>query len=183
MTFRRFLSGGRTLLIGADPPRFGTPVLLWVLAALGAACLAHGGATYLDLKSGLPLPLCVAGGIALAAPLPLVVTRPLLAWRCAFLTAVVTGLFVQAHGRTPFSWHPAILALQVLVLVVIAVRRPVAVSAWAFASMALLVTLSFYPADRLPLMALVAVPVGAGVLIRRKNAARENLPGRVTADG
>jgi hypothetical protein len=179
MRHRRIFAGARTLVIGTDPPQFGTPLPVWALAALGAAGLAHAAATYLDVKSGLPVLLCMAGGVALATPLLLLVTRPLLAWRTAFVAAVATGLFVQIHGRTPFSWHPAVLALQVLILVVIAVRLPFGVTAWAFASMALLVTLSFYPADRLPLIALVALPVGVASLIGNRHAARENLPGRV----
>jgi hypothetical protein len=138
----------------------------WFLAAASAAYLAYGGTVYLDLKSSLPYVLCAAGGAALAAPMLLVVRRPLLAWHVALVAAAVTGAAVQAHGRTPFSWHPAVLAAQLVLLAVLAWRRPLAVTAWAFASMAALICLSFYPADWLQLIAVVAVIMGVTLLIR-----------------
>ncbi|MET0417969.1 MAG: hypothetical protein ABW022_18320 [Actinoplanes sp.] len=156
----------RTLLIGADTPGPAARAA-WLLAAAGAAYLTYAGATYLDLKSGLPAVLCGVGGLVLAAPVLLVVTRPLLAWRVAWLSAVVTGLAVQSHGRTPFSWHPAVLGAQLMILFVLALRLPLAVSAWAGASMALLIAISFYPADRVPLTAITAVVMGVAVLIRQ----------------
>ena len=146
----------------------------WILAAVAAAYLAHGGTVYLDLKSGLPWVLCAAGGAALAAPMLLVVTRPLLAWHVAWAAAAVTGVAVQAHGRTPFSWHPAILAAQLVILVVVAWRLPLAVTAWAFASMAALICLSFYPADWLQLIAIVAVILGVTGLVRAGRDRRQS---------
>ena len=169
----------KVLLIGAEvtgAPRRRT--VWWLLAAAAAAYLAYGATTYLDLKSGLPIVLCAAGGLALASPMVLVVTRPLLAWRVAWLTAVVTGVAVQAHGRTPFSWHPAVLAAQLVILFVLALRSPVAVSAWAWASMVALVAVSFYPADRVPLSVIVAVVMGIAGLIR---AVRVRRPARTAA--
>jgi hypothetical protein len=169
----KVLTALKTLLVGADPPRPAARLLpIRLLAGAAAAYLAYGGAFYLDLKSGLPYALCLLGGVALASPLVLVVTRPLLAWRVAWLTAVLTGAAVQAHQHTPFSWHPAILVLQMLILCVIAVRLPLAVTAWAAASMALLVRLSFFPADWLPIMEIIAVLMGVAALIgvRRRHA-------------
>jgi len=55
-----------------------------------------------------------------------------------------------------------------VILFVIAVRLPFAVSVWAWASMALLIALSFYPADRVPLIEIVAVLMGVACLIRRR---------------
>ncbi|HEX5198961.1 hypothetical protein ACFQS1_36880 [Paractinoplanes rhizophilus] len=146
-------------LIGADPPRIGgrRERVAMVLAVVAAAYLAYAGTTYLDLKSGLPWPLCALGGLALGAPMALIATRPLLAWRLIWPASVITGVAVQAHHRTPFSWHPAILAAQVAILFVVARRLPYAVSLWAWASMAGLVCLSFFPADRLPLIELITL--------------------------
>jgi hypothetical protein len=175
-TAERGVTALKDLLVGADPPRAdGHPkrrVVEWVLATAGALYLAHGGAAYLDAKSGLPYVLCLVGGVALAGPLLLLVIRPLLAWRVAWLTALVTGVAVQAHQHTPFSWHPAVLALQMVILVVIAVRLPLAVTAWAFVSMAVLVRMSFFPADWVPIMEIVAVVMGIAALIgaRRRRA-------------
>jgi hypothetical protein len=166
------LRAAKDLLVGADPPRPSVHPVIWVPAIAGAIYLAYGGAFYLDLKSGLPYVLCLLGGVALASPLVLVLTRPLLAWRVAWLTAVVTGVAVQAHHRTPFSWHPAILVLQMLILCVIAVRLPLAVTAWAAVSMAVLVRLSFFAADWVPIMEIIAVMMGVAALIgtRRRHA-------------
>jgi hypothetical protein len=163
------LAGLREFLIGREARRAGgrRPVA-WTLAALGAAYLAYGGTTYLDAKSALPFWLCAIGGAALAVPLMLVVTRPLMAWRVGLVTALVTGAAVQAHGRTPFSWHPAVLVALVVVLCVVVRRYRPAVGLWAWASMAALIAVSFYPADRLPLVALVTVPAAIAALATRR---------------
>jgi hypothetical protein len=182
------VAGLRTLIAGADPPRPTDPRRLAaasILATAATAYLAYGAASYLDLKSGLPYVLCLVGGLALAAPATLVVTRPLLAWRLAWVTAVIIGPAVQAHDRTPFSWHPAVFVAQLVILVVVALRLPFAVSAWAWASMALLITLSFYPADRAPLIGIVAALMGAACLIRRRRLrkTRAAVPRPQAADG
>jgi hypothetical protein len=180
VTDRSVVAAGRdlrVLLMGAEPPRPGAGrrrlAVEWALALAGAAYLAYGGSVYLDLKSGLPLFLCLIGGVALAVPLALVVTRPLLAWRAAWVAAIVTGAAVQAHDRTPFSWHPAVFAAQLLILVVVALRVPPGVSAWALVSMAALICVSFYPADRVQLIVIVAGLMGIAGLIRhgRRRAA------------
>jgi hypothetical protein len=166
---RTLLSGLRTLLIGRDDRGTGRRrPLAWTLATLGAAYLAYGGTTYLHAKSGLPLWLCAIGGAALASPLVLVVARPLMAWRVGLLAALVTGAAVQAHERTPFSWHPAMLVALVVVLCVVVRRHRPAVGVWAWASMAALIAVSFYPADRLPLIALVTVPAAVAAFATRR---------------
>jgi hypothetical protein len=165
------LGGLRVFLVGRDARGPGglRPVA-WILAVLAAAYLTYGGTTYLDAKSGLPFWLCAMGGAALAAPLVLVVDRPLMAWRVALVAALVTGTAVQVHHRTPFSWHPAVLVALAVVLYAVVRRYPAAVSIWAWASMAVLITVSFYPADRLPLIAIVTVPAVAAALIRRRRS-------------
>jgi len=140
----------------------------WLLASAGAAYLAYGAVTYLDAKSALPMWICAFAGPVLAAPLLLVVARPLLAWRVAWVAAVVSGIAVQTHHRTPFSWHPAIFVALVVVLFVLVLRQPAAVSVWAWASMVLLIGVSFYPADRIPLSVIVSIPVGIAYLIRHR---------------
>ncbi|MBU2670115.1 hypothetical protein KOI35_42075 [Actinoplanes bogorensis] len=146
-----------------------------IAAGAGAVYLAYGGATYLDLKSGLPTILCWVGGLLLGLPFALLADRPLLTWRLTWLACAVTGLAVQAHHRTPFSWHPALLAAQLVILVVISLRFPYAVSAWTYLSMVALIALSFYSADWLPISLIVAVIMGVAVLIgatRRRAQAR-----------
>jgi len=149
----------RTFLIGADAPLSHPNRLAAARIAgwAGAAYLAYAAATYLDLKSGLPTAFCWLLGLLLGTPFGFAFTRPLLAWRLTFLTGLAGGLPVQLHHRTPFSWHPALLVAQFVILIVVASRYRVAVSVWAWLSMAVLVMISFYPADRVPLMEIVTV--------------------------
>jgi hypothetical protein len=156
----------RTFLVGADAPLSHPKRLPAARVAgwAGAAYLAYAAATYLDLKSGLPAVVCWPLGLLLGAPFVVAFTRPLLAWRLAVVTGIAGGVPVQMHGRTPFSWHPALLVAQFVILVVVASRYRAAVGGWAWLSMAALVTISFYPADRIPLMEIVTVLMGAGRL-------------------
>ena len=174
------LRGLRVFLIDSDrsDPASKRRVVTWVLASAGAVYLAYAASTYLDAKSGLPSWLCVPGGLALAAPLLLAVTRPLLAWRVAWLAAITTGTAVQIHHRTPFSWHPAFFVALIVLLCVVALRQPLAVTLWAWVSFAALIALSFYPADRLPLIEIVSVPVAITAFVghRRSRVRRRPLP-------
>jgi hypothetical protein len=158
------IQGLRTFLIGADGKGRHRTVT-WVLAIAGAIYLTYAAASYLDAKSGLPVWLCVPAGVALAAPLVLAVTRPLLAWRVAVIAALVTGTAVQVHHRTPFSWHPAVFVALVVLACVVAARHRLAVTVWAWASLAALIAVSFYPADRLPLIEIVTVPFAVTAFI------------------
>ena len=152
-----------------------------LLVAGSAAYLTYAATTYLDLKSGLPFLLCLAGGLALAAPMLLVARRPMVAWSPAWAAALVTGHAVQDHARTPFSWHPAVLAAHAVILVMVVLRAGPQAVAWTAASMIGLITVSFYPADRLSLMILFGLVMGvAGVVrfgrMRRSRAKRGAAP-------
>jgi len=167
----------RTFLIGAEAPLSHPKRLATARVAgwAGAAYLAYAAATYLDLKSGLPAVFCWLLGLVMGAPFVFAFTRPLLAWRLAVVTGIAGGLPVQLYHRTPFSWHPALLVAQFVILVAVASRSRAAVSGWAWLSMAALVTISFYPADRIPLMEIVTVLMGAGWLAHRRSAGRTRL--------
>ena len=121
---------------------------------------------YLVDNSNLNESTSLLVGFLTSAPLALVPFRPLLAWRLAFLTGILGGIPVQAHHRTPFSWHPALLVAQFVILVVLASRHRFAVTVCAWLTMAVLVTVSFFPADRVPLMEIVGVLMGIGCLVR-----------------
>ncbi|MFF5291309.1 hypothetical protein [Paractinoplanes globisporus] len=178
MTKRRlFPASLQTFLIGADPPPT-TPRRLAAARLAGLLCalyLTYAAATYLDLKSGLPTILCWPLGLLLGAPFALAFTHPLLAWRVAFVTALLGGIPVQVHQHTPFSWHPALLAAQFVTLIAVAARHRLAVAAWAWLSVAVLVTVSFFPADRIPLMEIVTVLMSIGYLTHRFTLARRRV--------
>src|SRR4051812_9786354 len=161
---KHFLLGLRTFLVGPDRPVRRGPVA-WFLGSAGAIYLTYAASTYLDAKSALPAWLCWPAGVALAAPFVLAVTRPLLAWRVAWLAAMATGTAVQLHQRTPFSWHPAVLVELVVLACLVAVRHRLTVTAWAWTSLAALIAVSFFPADRLPLIEIVTVPFAITALI------------------
>ena len=172
--------GLRTFLVGPDLPIRRRPVA-WLLGSAGAVYLAYAGATYLDAKSALPTWLCAVAGVALAAPFALAVTRPLLAWRLAWAAAIVTGTAVQLHHRTPFSWHPAVLVELVVLACLVAVRHRLTVTVWTWASLAALIAISFYPADRLPLIEIVTVPFAVTAFIghRRSRATAGTTPAQL----
>ncbi len=161
--------GLRTFLIGSDRPVTRGPVA-WFLGAAGAIYLTYAAATYLDVKSALPFALCVPLGVALGAPFVLAVIRPLLAWRVAGVAAIATGTVVQLHHRTPFSWHPAVLVELVVLACLVAVRHRLTVTVWTWASLAALIAVSFYPADRLPLIEIVTVPFAITAFVGHRRA-------------
>jgi hypothetical protein len=168
------LQGLRVYLVGGEvdspSPNRRRRVVAWVCGAAGTLYLADGASWYLNAKSGLPSWLCTVGGALLAVPLLLTVTRPLLAWRIACVAAFVTGAAVQAYHRTPFSWHPAVFVALVVLLFRVVLRHPPAVTVWAWASMALLIAVSFYPADRFGLIVAVTVLLAFAEVIRRRRA-------------
>jgi hypothetical protein len=166
---KQVLTGLRVFLLGPDRPVRRGP-LAWSLGAAGAIYLAYAAATYLDLKSALPFALCLPLGAALGGPFLLAVTRPLLAWRVAWIAAIGTGTAVELHQRTPFPWHPAVLVELVVLACLVAVHQRLTVTVWTWASLATLIAVSFFPADRLPLIEIVTVPFAITAFIGHRRA-------------
>lgn len=166
---KQVLLGLRVFLLGPDRPVRRGPVA-WFLGTAGAIYLAYAAATYLDVKSALPFALCVPLGVALGAPFALAVIRPLLAWRVAWLAAIAAGTAVQLHQRTPFSWHPAVLVELVVLACLVAVRHRITVTVWTWVSLAALIAISFYPADRLPLIEIVTIPFAITAFIGHRRS-------------
>jgi signal transduction histidine kinase len=103
------------------------------------------------------------------------VDRALLAWRIAWVAAVLTGAAVQLHGRTPFSWHPAVLVTMAVVLYLVILRHPRTVGIWAWTSMVSLLPLFTYAADGFVLVVTITVLAVLADQIRRRREVQSRL--------
>ncbi|MEV8511825.1 histidine kinase [Dactylosporangium sp. NPDC051484] len=118
--------------------------------------------------------LIVASGL-IAAPIALVATRPLLAWRIAFLAAILTPLRIQLEQGTPWPWQPLQMLSYPLILAVVAIRHPRGVVLWTGVSAFLLVTLYVRPPNIAGLLLLVMAILVVGDQIRRRREVQRAL--------
>jgi signal transduction histidine kinase len=113
---RRALGGLRTFAVGADRvvrPRTRFGRALTVLLAVLAFPIGLGSYAFLDDNSVVFGALAILASAATVAPLALL-TRPLLAWRIAWVAAIAFGLLIHIDDKTPWPWQP----VQVVVLIV-----------------------------------------------------------------
>ncbi|MER7009451.1 sensor histidine kinase [Dactylosporangium sp. NPDC000555] len=118
--------------------------------------------------------LLVASGL-IAAPIALVATRPLLAWRIAFLAGILTPLRIHIEQGTPWPWQPLQMLSYPLILAVVAIRHPRGVVLWTGASAFLLVTLYVWPPNIAGLLLLVMAILIIGDQIRRRREVQRAL--------
>jgi signal transduction histidine kinase len=124
-----------TFLFGRDPavhPRTSLGrwlPLIGVVSGLLSGLLAYQ--YYLGNVEGVGAwgALLIASGL-IAAPISLVATRPLLAWRIAVLGAVVTAAFIKIDQKTPWPWQPVQIMSYPLILAVVAIRHRRGVVIW-----------------------------------------------------
>lgn len=165
-------------VLGNDPPApartRGARVrrFLAVVVALLSGLLAYeyylGKAVpsgYLWLKVG-------AASVLIAAPIALVAIRPLLAWRIAFVTAILTGAGIRLDDNTPWPWQPVQILSFPVILAAVAMRHPRGVVAWTGVSAAVLVTQFVRPANVAVLLFVVAAVLVVGDQIRRRREAQ-----------
>jgi signal transduction histidine kinase len=113
--------------------------------------------------------------VAAVAPFVLMLTRPLLAWRIALVTAVVSGI-IQTTGRNePWPWQ----SLEFLVLAasafVVALRHPRGVTIWTWLS-ALVLIFIFVDFNTIPIVILgLSVLMVVGDQIRRRREVQSRL--------
>ena len=106
----------------------------------------------------------VIDAVLIAAPIGLVATRPLFAWRIAFLVAGFAGPTVPIRQDTPWPWTPTQMLMFPLLLAVVAVRHRRGVLVWTGLSAALLLVMFVNPGNL------------AGLLSRRRGP-RHRRPG------
>jgi signal transduction histidine kinase len=168
----------RAFLIGGDPKlgrptkwrRIGTVVFVLLAFLMGLAVWAR-----FDDRSGLPTPVIPIFTVAAVAPFVLMLTRPLLAWRIALVTAFVTGIVQPAGRNEPWPWH----TLEFLVLaasaVVVALRHPRGVTIWTWLS-ALALIFIFVEFNTIPIVILgLSVLMVVGDQIRRRREVQSRL--------
>ncbi|MFG2043276.1 sensor histidine kinase [Dactylosporangium sp. NPDC048998] len=118
--------------------------------------------------------LIIASGLV-AAPIALVATRPLLAWRIAFLAAILTTLRIHLQAGTPWPWQPVQVLSYPLILAVVAIRHRRGVVIWTGVSAFLLVTLYVLPPNIPGLLLLVLAILVVGDQIRRRREVQHAL--------
>ncbi|WP_344611742.1 sensor histidine kinase [Dactylosporangium salmoneum] len=111
--------------------------------------------------------------VLIGLSIALVASRPLLAWRLAFLTAILASLRVHLHQGTPWTFQPVQILSYPLILFVVAVRHRRGVVIWAGVSAVLLILSYVQPQNIAGLMlALLAVLVVGDQIRRRREVQR-----------
>ena len=162
----------RGFLAGPDPPvrprtRLGRAlptagVVVAILAGLVTFEYLHGNTT--QVATGF---LTVAA-VLVAVPIGLVATRPLLAWRVAWLVAGFAGSLVPVEQKTPWPWMPVQMLTFPVLLAVVAVRHRRGVLVWTGLSAALLVVMFVDPANVAGLLLAVTAILVIGDQVRRR---------------
>ncbi|MEV0565152.1 histidine kinase [Dactylosporangium sp. NPDC050588] len=162
----------RTFLIGPDPPVRPRTRLGRSLPTIGAVvAILCGLASYEYLRGNGPHvgSLFLALDAALiVAPIGLVATRPLLAWRVAWLVAVYTYLAVDIDQGTPWPWSPVQMLSYPVLLAVVAVRHRRGVLIWVGLSATLLVVGTVRSQNIAGLLLAVAAILVIGDQVRRR---------------
>ncbi len=135
-------------------------LILTLLLALASSGGTEGWQSRLDAIAG-------------AGPLALVMVRPLVAWRFAWVVAVLAWVGPAEHEQS-WPWHPAQIFVFLPVLVVTAASQRRGVVVWVWLATCALVGAQARPSNIAPVLILVTLLVVAGDQIgRRRQAQRE----------
>jgi signal transduction histidine kinase len=168
----------RAFLVGRDPKpgpptrwrRFVTGVFVLLAVVMGLAVWAD-----YDDRSYLATALIPIFTTAVVVPFVLMLTRPLLAWRIALVTAVVTGIVHKHPANVPWPWHVLESLILLAVLFVVSLRQPRAVAVWAWLSAALLIFV-YIDFSTIPIVIItVTVVMVVGDQIRRRREVQSSL--------
>ncbi|GGM61365.1 histidine kinase [Dactylosporangium sucinum] len=166
----------RAFLVGPDPavhPRTRLGRSLPLIAAVAAVLSGLLSYEYLRGNGGGSGFYRAVVSILTAAPLALLPTRPLLAWRFAWVVALWTGLTLDLRDGTPWPWQPVQILLFPLILAVVAIRHPRGVLVWVGAS-ALVLLLGFTNPNNVAglVLAVLAIIVVGDQIRRRREVQR-----------
>jgi signal transduction histidine kinase len=135
----------RAFLIGGDPsrgPMTKTRRVVSILSWLAAILMALGVWGDFEGKSLRPTAVVPIVSAAVVVPLVLMLSRPLLAWRIAWFTAVFAGILPDQGGRNePWPWPPIEFVVLMFSVLAVALRHPRAVVVWTWLSALVLVFL------------------------------------------
>ncbi|GAA3192760.1 sensor histidine kinase [Dactylosporangium siamense] len=162
----------RAFLVGPDPQvrprtRIGRALpTIGVIAAIAAGLITL--AYLIDNGPKVSTGFLVIDAVLIAAPLGLVATRPLLAWRIAFIVAGFAGSTVPIQQNTPWPWTPTQMLMFPVLLAVVAVRHRRGVLVWTGLSAALLIVMFVLPGNVAGLLLAVAAILVIGDQVRRR---------------
>jgi signal transduction histidine kinase len=168
----------RTFLVGGDPTpgrptkwrRFWTVFFALLAVVMGLAVWAD-----YDDKSSLTPALIPVFTAAVVVPFVLMLTRPLLAWRIALITAAITGIVHEHPAKVPWPWQPLEPLILLVVLLAVALRHPRAVVVWTWASAVVLIFV-YVNFDTIPAVIIaVTVLMVVGDQIRRRREVQSHL--------
>jgi signal transduction histidine kinase len=145
--------------------------LIGVLGGFFSGLMAYQ--YYLGNTNRSDWPVLVIASAFVGLPVALTATRPLLAWRIAFVVAIVTGLTISIDQGTPWPWQPVQILSYPLILAVLAIRHRRGVIVWAGISACLLIV-SFVNANNVAglLLATLAILVVGDQIRRRREVQR-----------
>ncbi|MGI5238176.1 sensor histidine kinase [Dactylosporangium sp. CA-139066] len=166
-------------LFGRDPAvhprtRLGRALPL-IGVVLGFLCGLMAYQYYLGNVAGWNwLPVTI-GSILIGGTIALIPTRPLLAWRVAFLTAILTSMRLHINQGTPWPFQPVQILSYPVILAVVAIRHPRGVVVWTGLSAFLLIVAYVQPPNVPGLLLLVAAVLVIGDQIRRRREVQRAL--------
>jgi signal transduction histidine kinase len=168
----------RAFLVGGDPKR-GRPTkgrrFVTILFSLIAVLMGLAIWADYDDRSGLATPLIPIFTVAAVLPFVLMLSRPLLSWRIALVTALVTGVVHDNPPGTPWPWHALQSVILLAVLFAVSLRHPRAVAVWAWLSASVLIFVDIDFATIPIVIITVTVLMVVGDQIRRRREAQSRL--------
>ncbi|WP_433616001.1 sensor histidine kinase [Dactylosporangium sp. CA-139114] len=183
MTIVGWIARGLWGLIAARDPavhpktRLGRALpLIGVVAGLLAGLLAYE--YYLGnvpRERNAPWGQIILCSALIGAPIALVATRPLLAWRIAFVSAIYTSMNLHIDQGTPWPFQPVQILSFPLILTVVAIRHPRNIVIWVGVSAWLLVLGYVGPGNVAGLTLLLLALLVVGDQIRRRREVQREL--------
>jgi signal transduction histidine kinase len=166
-------------LFGRDPAvhprtRLGRALPL-IGVVLGFLCGVMAYQYYLGNVVNKDWILLVLASILIGLTIALIPSRPLLAWRVAFLTAILTSLRIHIDQGTPWPFQPVQILSYPVILMVVAIRHPRGVIVWTGISAFLLIITYVLPPNVPGLLLLVAAVLIIGDQIRRRREVQRAL--------
>jgi signal transduction histidine kinase len=170
------LSGWSLLFVGLGEPgalprrprwlhRAGHTILLFVTLLLTLAALAS-----VDHASPGTQLVAVLGVV----PLTVVAVRPLVAWRVAWLAALLSWLFPRSD-QTAWPWARTTIIVFIVVLFAVGATQPARVQVWVWAATDALVAVSARLGNQAVLIIFITVVMLAGDQVRRRARAQRAL--------
>jgi signal transduction histidine kinase len=145
--------------------RYGDRVLLFLtlLAALLARATVHPAGILTQLVA-----------VAAVVPLGLVAWRPMIAWRIAWVAALLSAGF-PAPREEAWPWAPLSILVFIVVLYAVAATQPLRVSVWVWVATVALIVAEARPGNQAAAVIFITLLMGAADQMRRRAGAQRAL--------